>query len=146
MGYFAGQSASSSTQFRGWKKGAILELQNGSWWEQTSLDLTLVLLLRPRIVLVPESAQHRAYVDGADGSALVKKLGVVYESNIAGEFEGWDSGAVFELDGGQIWRQTSYQYSYHYAYRPRAIIFDNGGGYRMIVEGMQEAIDVERLN
>jgi hypothetical protein len=135
-----------STQFRGWKKGAILELQNGSWWEQTSLDLTLVLLLQPRVVLVPESTQYRAYVDGADGSALVKKLEVVYEGNIAGDFEGWDTDAVFELDGGQIWRQTSYQYSYSYAYRPRAIIFANGSGYRMIVEGMQETIDVERLN
>ncbi|HHT9138744.1 MAG TPA: hypothetical protein ACFYEK_16055 [Candidatus Wunengus sp. YC60] len=44
----------------------------------------------------------------------------VIESHIEGDFEGWEGETIFKLDNGQIWQQSSYDYTYHYAYHPEA--------------------------
>ena len=66
----------------------------------------------------------------------------IIESHILGEFKGWDGETVFFLDNAQIWQQASYAYIYHYAYRPKAIIYKTAGGYKMIVEGVSGSIYV----
>lgn len=67
------------------------------------------------------------------------------ESAIDGEFEGWDGDTIFQLENGQVWQQSSYAYTYHYAYNPDVLIFDDGGEWTMKVEGVDETITVERL-
>ena len=69
----------------------------------------------------------------------------VIESCIEGDFEGWDGETIFKLDNGQIWQQDSYDYTYHYAYRPKVLIYRSGGVYKMKVEDVEEAITVKRL-
>jgi len=69
----------------------------------------------------------------------------VIESRIEGDFEGWEGETVFKLDNGQIWQQSSYAYTYHYAYRPEVLIYKTGGGYKMKMEGVDETIYVRRL-
>jgi len=70
----------------------------------------------------------------------------VVESRIDGEFEGWSGETIFKLANGQIWQQSSYDYTYHYAYRPKVIIFRTAGGYKMKVDGVDDTIYVTRLN
>ena len=53
------------------------------------------------------------------------------DSQIDGDFEGWDGDTVFILMNGQVWQQSSYSYHYHYAYSPRVLIFKQGYGYVM---------------
>lgn len=67
------------------------------------------------------------------------------ESNISGEFTGWQGDTIFKLDNGQIWQQESYDYHYHYAYHPRVIIFQDSGRYKMNVEGVDKTIFVRQL-
>lgn len=69
----------------------------------------------------------------------------VIESRIEGEFEGWDGDTIFKLENGQIWQQSSYAYTYHYAYRPEVLIYKTNGRYKMKVEGIDETIYVERI-
>ena len=69
----------------------------------------------------------------------------VIESEIAGDFNGWDGETIFKLDNGQIWQQSEYDYEYEYAYRPKITIYKTGGGYKMKVEGMEDTIYVRRL-
>ena len=69
----------------------------------------------------------------------------VIESEIAGDFNGWDGETIFKLDNGQIWQQSEYDYEYEYAYRPKVTIYKTGGGYKMKVEGMEDTIYVRRL-
>ncbi|NRF93863.1 hypothetical protein HQN89_23270 [Paenibacillus frigoriresistens] len=38
----------------------------------------------------------------------------VIESRIDGDFEGYDQGKIYKLMNGQIWKQTSYNYHYHF--------------------------------
>lgn len=69
----------------------------------------------------------------------------VIESRIDGEFTGWEGETIFRLQNGQIWQQSSYAYTYHYAYRPEVLIYRSGTGFKMKVEGVDRAINVERL-
>jgi len=69
----------------------------------------------------------------------------VVESQIEGNFEGWSGETTFKLSNGQIWQQSSYSYTYHYAYRPEVTIFLSGGGCKMKVHGVSESLPVRRL-
>lgn len=69
----------------------------------------------------------------------------VIESHIEGDFEGWEGETIFKLDNGQIWQQSSYAYTYHYAYRPEVLIYRTSGGYKMKVEDVDDTIYVKRL-
>lgn len=69
----------------------------------------------------------------------------VIESHIDGEFEGWDGETIFKLTNGQIWQQSSYAYTYHYAYRPEVLIYKTNSRYKMKVEGVDRTIYVKRL-
>ena len=84
----------------------------------------------PRVVVVP---------------APVAATPKVIESRINGDFDDWEGGTVVKLINGQIWEQTEYHYEYHYAYMPSVLIYNSGGGYKMQVDGVDEALGVRRL-
>src|ERR1035438_7694819 len=67
------------------------------------------------------------------------------ETQLDGDFQGWDGDTIFKLANGQIWQQDSYAYTYHYAYRPKVIIYKSGAAYRMKVDGVDSTIAVKRL-
>lgn len=69
----------------------------------------------------------------------------VIETQIDGEFNGWEGETIVKLMNGQIWQQTEYHYHYHYAYMPKVLVYRSGGGYKMKVEGVEKAVGVERL-
>jgi len=69
----------------------------------------------------------------------------IIDSYIRGDFKGWDGDTLFLLDNGQIWQQSSYAYTYHYAYHPRAIIYKTDSGYKLMVDGVGESITVKRI-
>jgi hypothetical protein len=69
----------------------------------------------------------------------------VIESEIAGDFNGWDGETIFKLINGQIWQQAEYDYEYEYAFQPEVTIYKAGGGYKMKVEGMDDTIYVRRI-
>ena len=46
---------------------------------------------------------------------------------------------------GQVWEQAEYHYHYHYSFMPDVLIYESGGGYKMKVEGVDEAVGVRRL-
>ena len=70
-----------------------------------------------------------------DHSIPIRRLSSVIESQIDGEFTGWDGSKQYKLVNGQIWQQAEYKYEYKYAYRPETVVCDVGGGYLMLVEG-----------
>jgi len=69
----------------------------------------------------------------------------VIESQIDGDFEGWEGETIVKLTNGQIWRQSEYHYNYHYAFRPNVTIFKTGSGYKMMVDGTDRAVGVTKL-
>ncbi len=67
------------------------------------------------------------------------------ESNLAGDFNGWEGETVFKLDNGQIWEQAEHSYTYSYSYRPEVTIYRVSGGCRLKVEDEDETILVRRI-
>ncbi len=72
--------------------------------------------------------------------------GNTIESQIDGDFDGFEGESIIKLMNGQIWQQTEYWYHYHYSFMPKVIIFKSGGGYKMKVDGIDKAVGVTLLN
>jgi hypothetical protein len=79
-------------------------------------------------------------------SALPANTPDVIETRIAGEFTGWDGETIFKLQNGQIWQQSAYAYTYHYAYAPKVLIYKSGGVHKMKVDQLNGEITVRRIN
>lgn len=67
------------------------------------------------------------------------------ESEVDGEFNGWEGETIVKLMNGQIWQQTEYYYEYYYAFMPDVLIYNAGGGWKMKVEGVDKAVRVQNL-
>jgi hypothetical protein len=68
-----------------------------------------------------------------------------FEAEIDGDFEGWEGETIVKLTNGQIWQQTEYYYTYHYAFMPNVMIFKSGGGFKMRVDVVEKPVGVSRL-
>jgi len=127
------------------KKGTIFKTVSGNYYEVTGLTLQLVLELSPEVMVLRKGDIYKLVVHGFDESLICSKLKDVIESKISGEFQGWDGETIFKLSNGQIWQQSSYSYTYHYAYRPTVMIYRSGSTFKMKVEDVDDVISVERL-
>lgn len=92
-----------------------------------------------------EAREVMAIVSALKGQAANQRCSGAIEGRISGEFEGWDGDTVFKLTNGQIWQQSSYAYTYHYAYRPEVLIYSTNGGCKLKVDGVDDSIFVKRL-
>lgn len=73
-------------------------------------------------------------------------MSIVQEGRLKGAFKGFKNrDTVFEFYGGGVWRQNEYKYHYHYAYMPDAKVIDEGGWYRLYVDGIDDGVEVRRV-
>ncbi len=73
-------------------------------------------------------------------------MAVIEEGQLRGSFKGFHNrDTVFEFHGGGKWRQNEYKYDYYYAYMPDTKVVDDDGGYRLVVEGMDDSVEVVRV-
>ncbi len=61
---------------------------------------------------------------------------IIYQGKIDGD-------SVYTLMNGQKWQQYEYKYQYKYAYCPKVVIYDDGNGMVMKVNGT--SIRVKRI-
>jgi hypothetical protein len=142
------------------KRGRIFTTTSGNVYEVTGLTLQLVLELQPEVTVLKNGDVYKLVVEGFDEPLICKLLSSarstpnvpkapsaasVIETQMNGTFEGWDGETIFRLSNGQIWQQASYAYIYHYAYRPKVLIYLSGSVYRLKVEGVESTILVKRL-
>jgi hypothetical protein len=140
--------------------GRTFKTTSGSVYEVTGLTLQLVLELQPKVTVLRKDNVYKLVVKGFDEPLICKLLTSVestksaptppstpsvIETQIDDDFEGWDGETIFKLSNGQIWQQAAYAYTYHYAYRPKVLIYLSGSAYRMKVEGVDGTIPVKRL-
>src|SRR5258707_821895 len=69
------------------------------------------------------------------------------ETNIRGEYTGWDDEVIYKMDDGSIWEQANYHYHYHYAYHPSIIIYPTRSGtcHIKVEDDNDEGVDVVRI-
>ncbi len=147
--------------------GEVIKLMGGTVWKEVSYQYLYLYQYNPVVTICPETGlmilNNNRFkvipVRANQGNSLntkksarnnssrpdIQSTSSVIESRIDGDFEGWDGNTIFKLLNGQIWQQTSYAYTYHYAFMPNIIIFKQDGAYFLQVEGVSERIMVERL-
>lgn len=132
-------------EFTGWDGETLFILSNGQYWLQARYSYVYHYAYRPIVKISRNNNRFYLEVEGLNDVVEVKKADNVIESQIDGEFTGWDGETVFELSNGQVWKQNRYAYKYHYSYRPRVVIYDSGSGYKLSVKGVTETLPVRRI-
>ena len=131
--------------FTGWHDDALFKLTNGQFWLQAEYRYSYVYSYRPRVVITQDSAGYEMAVEGMNDTVGVRPTQAI-EAQIDGTFNGWSGDTVFQLTNGQIWKQASYAYWYHYAYRPEIIIYESGGGSMLrLADDDSQSIQVRRV-
>jgi len=105
----------------------------------------LRILLIEKFLLGYEKGKKEGIEQAAKILESQQPMPNVIETQIDGDFEGWEGETIVKLMNGQIWQQSEYYYHYHYSFMPRVIIFKSGAGYKMKVEGIERAVGVTRL-
>jgi len=112
--------------------------------------LTLEEQERLRVYLINLYVQgieqgKRSQGASSSATAIPRSTASTIESQIDGEFEGWQGETIVKLTNGQIWQQTEYHYHYHYSYMPKVLIYRSDAGYKMKVDGIDRAVGVTQI-
>lgn len=130
--------------FEGFDDEILFPLYNGQYWMQKNYKYWYHYSHMAKITIYEYKASHFLTVDGQKQFAEVQLLTNVIKATIVNDFNGWSGDTIFELDNGQIWKQSEYDYDYNYSYRPDAIIYSNGYDYKIHVEG--KSVGVKKIN
>lgn len=144
----------SPSPFMG-NNGEIFKLADGSLWE-VKYEYDYLYEYYPDEIIYPSRGKlvikgktlNVEWAGGRKSESAVDPTNPsaeIIESQIDGEFSGWDGETIFKLTNGQIWQQTVYAYAYSYKYRPKILIFRTTKGYEMAVAGMDKRIQVVRI-
>jgi len=131
--------------FTGYHGGAIFRLTNGQIWQQRRYKYKYKYKYRPHFRLYKEQSRFMMAFDCMNEPVEVVRANVLEDGAIVSDFKGFDGSSRFEFESGRVWEQAEYKYSYHYAYRPHAIVIDGISGVVLQVEGMNEAVHVRRV-
>ncbi len=133
-----------SGAFTGYRSGAIFRLTNGQTWQQRHYKYQYRYSYRPEVRIYSDQGRWFAQFDCMDEPIEVVRVNVLEEGAITSDFNGFDGRSEFEFESGRIWKQAEYKYSYHYAYRPRALVVDGVDGIILQVDGMSDSVRVQR--
>lgn len=129
--------------FEGFDDEVLFRFVDGTYWMQAQYMYWYHYAYRPDVNLLRANGRFYLQIDGKDKVVPVRQITDVTESRIDGEFKGWEGETVYTLTNGQVWKQCTYHYEYKYSYRPEALIYNSGTGYKMQVEGT--TADVRRV-
>lgn len=126
-------------------KGYLFKTQSRDFYLVTERNRQRVRTRNPEVKILFNGSVYKLIIEDFDEPVLCEKIKNVIETQIDGEFEGWEGETIFKMMNGQIWQQSSYSYLYHYAYCPNVLIYKTSTGFFMKVEGVDEKISVVQL-
>lgn len=131
--------------FHGFDDGAIFRLTNGQAWQQRRYKYKYKYKYRPKVRIYQEQSRWFMEFDCMNEPIEVVHVDILEEGAIVSDFNGFDGSSRFEFQSGRVWEQAEYKYSYHYAYRPHAIVVEGVDGIVLQVEGMSDQVRVRRV-
>lgn len=131
-------------EFTGYDDGAVFQLTNGQVWQQSRYKYKYKYKYRPRVRIYLEQGRWLMSVDCMDEPVEVTQVNLLEDGTIVSDFKGFDGNSRFEFQNGHVWEQAEYKYSYHYSYRPHAIVVDGVNGITLHVDGMSDSVRVRR--
>jgi hypothetical protein len=126
-------------------KGYIFKISSNEFYIINESTRQRVRTRSPNVKIYQNGSDYKLIIDDFDEEVICKKVKNVIETNIDGEFKGWEGSTLFKMMNGQIWQQSSYAYTYHYAYSPSVLIYEFGGNWIMKVEDVDDTIQVKKL-
>ncbi|MGM7449412.1 hypothetical protein ACP7H9_12945 [Idiomarina sp. ST20R2A10] len=137
------KTAQIDGDFEGFDDEILFKLMDGTYWIQAQYLYWYHYAYCPRVNILSANGNFYLQVEGQNQIVPIRQISDVVESQINGEFKGWEGETVYELTNGQVWQQCTYSYEYTYSYMPEALVYDAGAGYKMKVEGT--SADVRRI-
>jgi hypothetical protein len=132
------------SDFSGFSSGNVYELANGQLWEQEDYEYSYSYKYRPDVKIYKDGIKYMMKVEDMDEMIEVEELEIVTRSKITNDFDGFEYGNVYELINGQKWEQSEVKIKISIKVMPDVIIFNSGGSYKMLVEGVDEPVGVRR--
>ena len=108
---------------------------DGSYWIQDVYKYWYHYAYCPRVNILRGNGRYFLQVEGQNQTVAIRQISDVIESQINGEFKGWEGETTYQLTNGQTWKQSTYMYENTYSYMPEILIYSVSGGYKMRVEG-----------
>jgi len=126
-------------------KGYLFKTQTRDYYVMIERNRQRVRTRNPEVKILTNGSEYKLIIEDFDEPVLCKKIKEVIETQIDGEFEGWEGETVFKMMNGQIWQQSSYEYIYQYAYCPEVLLYELNGSWIMKVEDVDETIEVIQI-
>lgn len=133
--------------------GEIFKIAHGSLWE-VKFEYEYLYEYSPNVVICPNKGKliigdKSLNIQLVSASTQTKNVtpssGTSIESQIDGDFEGFEGETIIKLMNGQIWQQSEYHYHYHYSFMPKVLIYKKGAVYKMKVDGIDKSVGVTRI-
>ena len=121
------------------KRGTVIKTSNNHFYEINDKIEQKVFLNQSEIKVFKEGKKYKISIAGIERLLYCNKLGDVIESNIAGNFSGWDGNTVFRLMNSQVWQQDGPTGTiFVNLFNPAVLIYSTSEGYKMKIEGVNE--------
>jgi len=141
--YTVAKASQIDGDFEGFDDEVLFKLVDGTYWIQDQFKYWYHYAFMPKVNILKKGTRFFLHIQGYNQIVPVRQLYDVIEAQIDGEFNGWEGETEYKLTNGQVWKQSTYNYEYTYAYMPDVVIYTANGGHRMQVEGT--TADVRRI-
>ncbi|MEO7044177.1 MAG: hypothetical protein ABI091_02635 [Ferruginibacter sp.] len=100
----------------------------------------------PEVKVYKQKRKYILVIDGLEQPLYANKLEDVTESNIDGDFRGWDGTTSWKLTNGDVWVQDEIKTLFSAAiFRPVVYIYRaSDGTYKMKIVGVNETLQVKK--
>ena len=134
----------STTLFRGLNttltRGSIIKTKNNHYYEINDKINQKVQMSDAIIVVYKDGKKWKMSIQGIDQLLICNKIDDIIESNIDGAFTGYDGNTSFKLENREEWKQDAPTSTvYANLYRPAVMIYRTPEGYKMKIDGLNEA-------
>jgi hypothetical protein len=128
-------------------RGTLIKTSTVNFYEINDKIDSLLPEIQPEVVVYEDGENYRMKIRGIDSLLHCTKLREVIESNIDGDFKGWDGTTTFKLANMQEWQPAFYTPNTSVTlYKPTVFIYLTPAGYKMKIEGLnEEPIFVKKL-
>jgi len=127
------------------QQGYIFKTFGAGFFVVNDYTIQIVIAISPEVQIFRKGSDYKLIIEYFDEPVICKKLTNIIETQVDGEFEGWEGDTIFKLMNGQVWQQSSYEYMYHYSYSPQVLIYKFNDSWRMKFEDVDETISVMKL-
>jgi len=127
-------------------QGFLLKTRSNNFYEITGGQKQVNKVPHPVVQIYKEKNKYKLVIQGIEKPLNAIKLRDVIESNIEGDFRGWDGTTSFKLSNGDEWVQDEIKTLFSpIVFRPAVYIYTGSyGSFKMKVAGVDETLQVKK--